>query len=90
MREPYEALLAPLRGHWWVDEFLGGSTPDWQHILTHPYWNALSTGEAVLLNIALAIYNQDQTARIADLAILDEDNRRRAVHALAVACGLET
>ena len=86
MREPFETLLAPFRGHWWVDQYLSGETPDWEPILTHPYWNALSTGEAILLNIARAIYNGDRTAAVADLALLDEDNRRRVVHALALAC----
>jgi hypothetical protein len=86
VREPFETLLEPFRGHWWVDEHLQGATPDWERILTNPYWNALSSGEAVLLNVALAIYNGDQTARIADLAILDDDNRRRVIRALAVAC----
>ena len=86
MREPFEGLLRPFRGHWWVDNHLQGDVPDWEAILTDPYWNALSSGEAILLQIALAIYNGDRTASIADLALLDEENRRRALHALAIAC----
>lgn len=88
MREPFESLLEPFRGHWWVDEHLQGATPDWEAILTHPYWNALSAGEAILLQIGLAIYNMDRTATIADLATLDHENRRRAINALAVALDL--
>lgn len=88
MREPYASLLEPFRGHWWVDEHLQDATPDWDRILTNPYWNALSSGEAILLNVALAIYNGDSTARIADLATLDEENRRRVLHALALAMDL--
>lgn len=88
MREPFETLLEPFRGHWWVDQHLQDDVPDWEKILTDPYWNALSSGEAVLLQIALAIYNGDRTATIADLAVLDAENRRRAIHALAVACDL--
>jgi hypothetical protein len=86
MREPFETLLAHFRGHWWVDQHLQDEVPDWEAILTNPYWNALSGGEAILLEIALAIYNNDRTATIADIALLDEINKRRVIHALAVAC----
>ena len=89
MREPYETLLAPLNDHWWVGQYLQDPTPDWDGILTNPYWNTLSSGEAVLLNIARAFYNQDTTATVADLLfVLDDDNRKRAVLALAKAVGL--
>lgn len=86
MREPFDTLLQPFRGHWWVDAYLQEAVPDWEPILTHPYWNALSAGEACLLQVALAIYNADRSATVADLLQhLDEENFRRALWALAVA-----
>lgn len=86
MREPFETLLEPFHGHWWVEQHLQGDVPDFQAILTDPYWNALSGGEATLLQVALAIYNQDESATVAAvLRNLDEVNFRRALYALAVA-----
>jgi hypothetical protein len=87
MREPYESLLGGLKDHWWLADFLTDAVPDWQSIAVDPRWNSLSDGEAVLLQIALAIYNGDQSARIADLAKLDAGNRYRAVNALYLAYG---
>ncbi len=88
MTEPYETLLAPLRGVWWLEPHLAGERPDWEAILTDPYWNSLSSGEAVLLNIARA-FGGDRTATIVDLLyVLDSDTRDRAIYALALHCGM--
>lgn len=86
MREPFESLLAPFHGHWWVEQHLQGATPEFDRILTDPYWNTLSGGEATLILLALAIYNGDEGATVAAvLRDLDEENFRRALWALAVA-----
>lgn len=84
MREPYETLLGQYRDHWLLWPFLGGDVPDFAGITSAGPLGSLSTGELIMLHIALAIWNGDRTARIADLAQLDNDHRRRAVGALAL------
>jgi hypothetical protein len=89
VREPYETLLAPLRNVWWLEPLLAGERPDWDKILTDPYWNSLSTGEAVLLNIARAMECGDRVATVSDLLHrLDGEHRARALYALALHCEL--
>lgn len=88
MREPYETLLGDFRDHWLLWRFLAGDVPDFAGIMTAGPLGQLSTGELILCHIALAIWNGDRTARIADLAALDEDNRRRVLDALNLTCGV--
>lgn len=85
MREPYEVLLGHFRSHWLLWPFFDGDVPDFASIDGAEPLGKLSTGELVLLHIALAIYNGDRTARIADLATLDHVNRARALFALQLA-----
>jgi hypothetical protein len=84
MREPYETLLAPFYDHPLVGPCLGGDEPDWQALLdVEPY---LSSGERVMAEIALAIYNGSSLARVRDLARLDTNLRHRALVALELWC----
>lgn len=83
MREPYETLLGPYRDHWLLWPFLDGDVPDWAGIMSAEPLGQLSSGELIMLHVALAIWNGDRTARIADLAALDSEHRRRVIGALA-------
>lgn len=88
MREPYETLLGGYRDHWLLWPFLDGDVPDFAGIMGAEPFGQLSTGELIMCHIALAIWNGDRTARIADLAYLDEEHRRRVLDALYLTCGV--
>lgn len=88
MREPYETLLGQYRDHWALWRFLEGDTPDFVGMAASDLLGSLSTGELVMCNVALAFWNGDRAARIADLAILDDVNRRRVIEALALLEGV--
>jgi hypothetical protein len=85
VREPYETLLGCYREHWLLWPFLDGEVPDWSGIMGAGPLGQLSDGELIVLHVALAIWNGDRTARIADLAHLDLENRRRVLGALTMA-----
>lgn len=86
MREPYETLLGPYRDHWLLWPFLEGDLPDFAGIAGAEPLGQLSSGELIILNIALAIWNGDRAARIADLAGLDAAHRHRVIRALELTC----
>lgn len=86
MREPYETLFAPYRDHRLLGGFLTGDTPDWPGLMDNPKLDSLSSGEITLLWVGLAIWNGDRTARVADLAALDLETRRRVLDALYLTC----
>lgn len=86
MREPYETLLGDLHDHWFLGKYLHGDVPDFAGIAAADPLGRLSSGELILCQIALAIWNGDRTARIADLAALDVDNRHRVISALEHTC----
>lgn len=82
MREPYESLLGQYRSHWHLWPFLEGEDPDFVGIAASDPLGKLSSGELIMCQIALAFWNGDRAARIADLANLDRSNRRRVCDAL--------
>ena len=86
MREPYETLLGGYRSHWFLWPFLDGDVPDFRGIMNAQPLGSLSTGELIVLHVALAIWNGDRTARIADLAGLDDHTRQRVIDALYLTC----
>lgn len=87
MREPYETLLGPYRDsqHWLLWPFLDGEVPDFAGIQGSEPLGKLSSGEMTLVNVALAIWNGDRTARISDLGALDYKHRSRVIKALDIA-----
>lgn len=86
MREPYNTLLGQYWNHWLLWKFLEDDVPDFAGIAACDLLGALSGGEIVMLHIAWAIYNGDRTARIADIAKLDTENRQRVLWALGHVC----
>ncbi len=84
MTEPYETLLGQYRDHWFMHAFLTGDVPDFWPIIQHHSFDALSTGEQVMVMVAFALWNGDGSARIADLQKIDAVNRRRVIDALAL------
>lgn len=86
MREPYNTLLGGYHDHWWLGRFLAGDEPDFAGIMAARPFGVLSTGELIMCHVGLAIWNGDRTARIADLAGLDDDHLRRVLDALDLIC----
>lgn len=86
MREPYETLLGQFKDHWFLGQFLWLDIPDFAAIAAADPLGRLSTGELILCQVALAFWNGDRAARIADLATLDTDNRLRVARALELSC----
>lgn len=88
MREPFETLLVGLKDHRFLADYLNGrDVPDWGGLALEPRFESLSTGEVILLDIGLALWNGDPSARIADIAKLDAVNRYRVICALYLAYG---
>jgi hypothetical protein len=88
MREPYETLLGHYRNHVLLWPFLDGDVPDFVGIAAADPLGWLSTGELLVLHVALAFWNGDRTAKVADLAVLDDENLHRVVRALEYTCGV--
>lgn len=86
MREPYETLLGEYRDHSFLGRFLQGDRPDFVGLAAADPLGRLSSGELIVCQIALAIWNGDRTARIADLGALDTETRSRVVDALHLTC----
>lgn len=86
MREPYESLLGRYRDHWFLWPFFDGDVPDFAGIAAADPLGRLSSGELVLCQIALAVWNGDRSARIADLAVLDAETRYQVLDALQLTC----
>lgn len=84
MREPYETLLGQYRDHPLLGSYLQGYDPDFAALAASEVPLMISSGELLMLHVALAFYNGDRTARIADLAKLDADNRERIVDAIRI------
>ena len=84
MREPYRTLFGPLADNPVIARHLTGETPDFSKIYGDAY-HMLSSGEQIIVDIALAIYNGHREARIADLARLDSTTAARVLAALSIA-----
>jgi hypothetical protein len=85
MREPYRTLFGPLAEHSIIGPHLQGEVPNFPTLFHDDIFNMLSTGEQIICNIALAIYNGNREATIADLARLDGAAALRAIAALSIA-----
>ena len=85
MREPYETLLGQYRDHWLLWKYLQDHDPDFSGLAGEERLSDLSRGEQLMVNVAWAFYNGDPTARVADLAILDDENRLRVIDAIRIA-----
>lgn len=88
MREPYETLLGQYRDHPLLGDYLRGYDPDFAGLAGSDTVLMISSGELLMLHVALAFYNGDRTARVADLAKLDDDNRERVTDALRISMGM--
>lgn len=88
MREPYETLLGQYRNHELLGRFLDGYEPDFAALAASEVPMMISAGELLMLHVALAFYNGDRTAKVADLARLDEENLTRITDALHIAMGM--
>lgn len=83
MREPYEIILGPYRGHPLMGRFLEGSDPDFAGLANSDVAQQISTSETLMWNIALAYRNGDQAARLADVFHgLDAPHKVRVAQAL--------
>ena len=85
MREPYETLLGQYRDHWLLARYLEGYEPNWSGLAGEDRLTDLSRGELLMVHVAWAFYNGDPTARVADLATLDDENRERVIDAVRIA-----
>lgn len=88
MREPYETLLGQFRDHVLLGNYLQGYDPDFAGLAASEVPLMISSGELLMLHVALAFYNGDRTARIADLAKLDPENLERVTDALYISMGM--
>lgn len=86
MQEVYEELLGHLKENPVIGKYLQGDLPDFSNIWTEAI-PSLSSGEKVMVEVALAMYNGNGTARFADIFQVDRPNQRRILNALALRLG---
>lgn len=84
MQEVYEELLGTLKDNPVIGKYLQDELPKWTHIMDKSVFLMLSTGEQALVNIALAMYNGDTSARFSDIFLLDRNLQRRVLNALSL------
>ena len=84
MQEVYEELLGHMKDHAVLGKYLQGHLPEWPDIFAEDVFNMLSSGEQVLVNIGLALYNGHRAASFSDIFQLDRENQRRVLNALAL------
>ena len=77
----YRTLLGGLANHPLLGRYLTGPVPDFDNIYEDVY-AMLSSGEQVLVDIALALYNGDGKAKVADLFLLDKKHQLLALDAI--------
>ncbi|MGH9002122.1 MAG: hypothetical protein ACRDYV_03235, partial [Acidimicrobiia bacterium] len=83
VNQPWATLFAGYENHWFFKRHLAGHVPDWAAIMGDPDRACLSSGEAILLSVGLAILNGDRTATISDVIDgLDRAHRNRVLAAL--------
>lgn len=81
----YEELLGHMKENAVIGEFLQEETyPQWDEIYKGGRFLMLSSGEQVLVNVGLALYNQNRDARLADLFKIDRTNQQRVLNALSL------
>jgi hypothetical protein len=85
MREPYRTLFGDLADHSIIGPHLQGEVPNFPTLFSDDVFLMLSSGEQIICNVALAIYNGNREATIADLARLDADTAARVLAALSIA-----
>ncbi len=81
MQAVYEELLGHLKDNPVIGKYLTGDVPEWSDIWTEAM-PMLSSGEKLMVQVALALYNGNGTARIADIFSVDQKNQERILHAL--------
>lgn len=57
MREPYRTLFDGYEDHWLLGNYLQGDEPDWAGLAYEPRFDALSSGERALVDLAAALKN---------------------------------
>lgn len=81
MIEPYETLLGQYKDHPVVGIHLQDKEPDWSSIWTNSM-PSLSSGEKIMFEVALALYNGNGVARIADIFMVDYENQLKIIAAM--------
>lgn len=83
MQEVYEVLLGHMKDHPILGKHLQSDVPNFSTLWTEamPY---LSSGEKILAEVALALYNGHGNARISDIFQVDKQNRGRIIHAITL------
>jgi len=83
MNEPYETLLGHMKDNPVIGKYLDGDVPNWSDIWIEAM-PMLSGGEKIMVEVALAMYNGNGVARIADIFQVDRENQERIVNALRI------
>lgn len=77
----YRTIFAGYANHALLGRYLDSPVPDFSNIYDDVY-SSLSGGEQVLVDIALALYNGDGKAKIADLFLLDKKHQLLVIDAI--------
>lgn len=81
MKKPLEILLGDKKDHPLLGPYLQNDVPDFQGIYSN-IMGSLSSGEQLIVRVALALWNGHMEARVGDLHRLDSTHRAQVVAAL--------
>ena len=86
MQAIYEELLGHLKDNPVISRYLQGDVPDWSPLWTEAM-PMLSSGEKIMVEVALALYNGNGVAKISDIFMVDTENQQRILRALQLRLG---
>lgn len=80
MEEPFETLLSQYADHPIMGEFLQGDIPEWDGL--YHKLPMVSSGEKVMVQVALTLYNGFTDTHLRDIFLVDQENQERILDAL--------
>lgn len=81
MNEPYETLLGQYADHPIMGPALQGDMPLWDEI--YHSLPMVSSGERIMVQIALTLYNGLSDTHLRDIFLVDQANQERILDAIA-------
>lgn len=82
MKEPYEVLLGNYKDHPMIGIYLDGDVPAFSYLFT--IIDMLSTEERIMVKVAFALHQEENSASVHDLLELSDLMFDRVVEALRI------
>lgn len=82
MEEPYETLLGQYKDHPVMGQYLQHDLPEWDNLYHHAM-PMISSGERIMVQAALCLYNAYGSILLRDIFLVDQKNQERILAALS-------